>query len=42
MGGETTGQRSAVIYTLVECARRHGHDPEGYLTDILEPLPAME
>ncbi len=41
MGGETTGQRSAIIYTLVECARRHGHDPEAYLADILERLPAM-
>ncbi len=41
MGGETTGQRSAVIYTLVECARRQGHDPESYLADILERLPAM-
>lgn len=41
MGGETTGQRGAIIYTLVECARRHGHDPESYLTDILERLPAM-
>ena len=41
MGGETTGQRSAIIYTLVECARRHGHDPEIYLTNILERLPAM-
>jgi transposase len=41
MGSETTGQRSAIIYTLVECARRHGHDPEVYLADILERLPAM-
>jgi hypothetical protein len=41
MGGETTGQRSAIIYTLVECARRHGHDPEAYLAAILERLPAM-
>jgi transposase len=41
IGGETTGQRSAVIYTLVECARRHGHDPEVYLADILQRLPAM-
>jgi hypothetical protein len=41
IGGETTGQRSAIIYTLVECARRHGHDPEAYLADILERLPAM-
>jgi transposase len=41
MGGETTGQRGAIIYTLVECARRQGHDPESYLADILERLPAM-
>jgi transposase len=41
IGGETTGQRAAVIYTLVECAKRHGHNPEAYLTDVLERLPAM-
>ena len=41
VGGETTGQRAAIIYTMVECARRYGHDPEIYLTDILERLPAM-
>ena len=41
VGGETTGQRAAIIYTLVECARRHGHNPEAYLADILERLPAM-
>jgi transposase len=41
VGGETTGQRAAVIYTMVECAKRHGHNPEAYLTDVLERLPAM-
>jgi transposase len=41
VGGETTGQRAAIIYTLVECARRYGHNPELYLTDILGRLPAM-
>jgi transposase len=41
MGGETTGQRAAIIYTLMECAKRHGHNPEAYLADILERLPAM-
>ena len=41
IGGEATGQRSAIIYTLIECARRHGHNPEAYLADILERLPAM-
>jgi transposase len=41
MGGETTGQRAAIIYTLVECAKRHGHNPEAYLADVLERIPAM-
>ena len=41
MGSETTGQRSAIIYTMVECAKRHGHDPEVWLADVLERLPAM-
>jgi transposase len=41
VGSETTGQRAAILFTLVECARRHGHDPELYLTDLLERLPAM-
>ena len=41
IGGETTGQRAAVIYTLVECAKRHGHDPEVYLADILTRLPGL-
>ncbi len=41
VGGETTGQRAAIIYTLVECAKRHGHDPEVWLTDVLQRLPAM-
>jgi transposase len=41
VGGETTGQRAAIIYTMVECAKRHGHNPEAWLTDVLERLPAM-
>jgi transposase len=41
VGNETTGQRAAIIYTMVECAKRHGHNPEAYLTDVLERLPAM-
>ncbi len=27
VGGETTGQRAAIIHTSVECAKRHGHEP---------------
>jgi hypothetical protein len=41
VGGETTGQRAAIIYTMVECAKRHGHNPEAWLTDVIERLPAM-
>jgi transposase len=41
VGGETTGQRAAIIYTMVECAKRHGHNPEAWLTDVLERLPGM-
>ncbi len=26
---------------MVECAKRHGHNPEACLTDVLERLPAM-
>jgi hypothetical protein len=26
---------------MVECAKRHGQNPEGWLTDVLERLPAM-
>ncbi len=39
--GETTGQRAAINYTLVECAKRHGHDPEAWLVDLLERLQSM-
>ena len=41
VGGETTDQRTAIIYTLVECASRDGCIPETYLADVLQRLPAM-
>ena len=37
---EEAGQRSAVIYTLVENCRLHGVEPYTYLKDMLERLPA--
>jgi transposase len=40
-GALTTGERSAVIYTLIESAKRHGHEPYAYLKDVLERLPGM-
>ena len=39
VGGEDTGGRSAVIYTLIESAKRHGHEPYAYLKNVLERLP---
>ncbi len=41
IGHPTTGHRSAVIYTLIESCKRHGIEPQAYLTDLLERLPAM-
>ena len=34
-----SGQRSAVIYTLIENCRLHGVEPYTYLKDVLEQLP---
>lgn len=42
VGGEDTGERSAVIYTIIESARRHGHEPAAYLKDVLQRLPGMK
>jgi transposase len=41
IGSEKNGQRAAIIYTMIECAKRAGHDPEAWLADVLERLPAM-
>ena len=38
-GSEEAGQRSAVIYTLIENCKRHGVEPYSYLKDVLERLP---
>lgn len=42
VGGEDTGERSAVIYSIIESAKRHGHEPYAYLKDVLERLPGMK
>jgi hypothetical protein len=41
IGAEDTGQRSAVIYTLIENVRRHGKDPRAYLQWVFERMPGM-
>ena len=38
-GSKEAGQRSAVIYTLIENCRMHGVEPYTYLKDVLERLP---
>jgi transposase len=38
-GSEEAGQRSAVLYTLIENCRLHGVEPYAYLKDVLERLP---
>ena len=40
-GAADAGDRSAILYTIVECCRRHGLDPFSYLRDVLTRLPTM-
>lgn len=37
-----SGQRSAVIYSIIDNCERRGINPFEYLTDILERLPTMQ
>jgi transposase len=41
IGDADAGQRSAIIYTLIESCRRRGLDPFAYLRDVLTRLPNM-
>lgn len=36
------GWRGAVIYSLLISARRRGHDPAAYLSDILRRVPSIK
>ncbi|MDR1497117.1 MAG: transposase domain-containing protein [Puniceicoccales bacterium] len=38
MGSTVPGQRAAILYTLIASARRHGHNPQEYLKDVLRQL----
>lgn len=40
IGHAESGQRSAILFTIVECCRRRGLDPYAYLRDILTRLPS--
>jgi hypothetical protein len=39
IGRVDTGERSAIIYSIIESCRRRGIDPHAYLTDVLERIP---
>jgi len=38
-GRELTGQRAAIVMSLVQSAKLNGHDPHAYLRDVLNRLP---
>lgn len=39
LGSEGSGRISAILYTIVESAKRHGLEPRAYLLHLLETLP---
>jgi hypothetical protein len=41
IGHPDAGQRAAIIYTILECCRRHQVEPLAYLNDLLRRLPGM-
>jgi len=42
IGDEAAGETSAILYTLIESARRRGLDPFAYLREALTRLPRMK
>ena len=40
-GDADAGQRSAIIYSIIESCRRHDIEPSTYLRDVLTRLPTM-
>jgi len=40
-GDADAGERSAIIYSIIESCRRHGIEPYTYLHDVLRRLPSM-
>ena len=41
VGEAEAGERSAIVYTIIESCRRRGIDPYAYLRDVLTRLPSM-
>jgi transposase len=42
IGHPQAGQRSAIIYTILETCKRHGINPQEYLHEVLSRLPSMK
>lgn len=40
-GSELAGQRAAIVMSLVQSAKMHGHNPWAYLKDVLTRLPQL-
>jgi transposase len=40
-GDAEAGERSAIIYSIIESCRRHGIEAYTYLRDVLTRLPSM-
>jgi len=41
IGEADAGERSAILYTIIECCRRRAIDPYAYLRNVLTRLPHM-
>lgn len=39
LGSEASGQTSAILFTIIESAKRHGLEPFAYIRHLLETLP---
>lgn len=42
VGSPEAGRRGAILYSLLISARNHGVDPQAYLRDVIERLPAAK
>ena len=40
LGSEASGQTSAILFTVIESAKRHGLEPYAYVRHLLETLPS--
>ena len=41
IGSQLAGERAAVVMSLLQSAKLHGHDPFAYLKDVLTRLPTQ-